>query len=160
MNFDMKKIISKILIISIFFLSSECNPDPEIESHIGHLKINVTFTNAEGRLSPEIGAWALLFGTKAKCSDYYEAKMGYARIDGERILRRYEVSADDQGVILMKNMPAGEYYLTVISKARLRYSEKIITIPLGDTLIVSKHFTNDYKFDHDLEPWDYEMPTE
>lgn len=60
----------------------------------------------------------------------------------------------------MHNLRAGSYYIVVISTGMTRYTERIIEVPLGDTLKLAKNFSNAAHFDRKLEPWDYVISSE
>ena len=152
------KLISLIFLYQILFLFTGCEKqEPELKSEIGHFELTVTFTTRSDPL-PDEGSKMYLFSDNAKCPDFYEAMQGYARLDGKTITSRYRARADENGEIYMYNMKAGSYYMVVISSFHESYTEKIIEVPLGDTLKLYKNFSNAGHFWHNLEPWDYVKP--
>jgi hypothetical protein len=144
----------------MIFLFTGCEKqEPELNSEIGHFELKVTYIiNTRTGQFPDEGSKMYLFSDQAKCPDFYEALQGYARIDGKTVFRRYWARADENGEIFMYNIKADTYYMVVVSSFHERYTEKIIEVPLGDTLILHKNFSNSARFWHDLEPWDYVKP--
>ena len=166
----MRKITVIILSFVILLTSSECDnePDPPV-STIGHLKLTVTYPEAvideNGLFAgytqvPGVGAEARLYNKDSRCIGYKDAGFGIAYIGAKLIQCRYINRSNEKGEISFSNIQAGEYYLTVYARQLYRYTQKYIEVPLGDTLSLIKNFTNAGHYFLDLEPWDYEMPTE
>ena len=147
-----------IALYQLVFLFTGCDEqEPELKSEIGHFELKLTYTTHSDPL-PDEGSKMYLFSDQAKCPDFYEAMQGFARIDGKTITSRYRARADENGEIYIHNMKAGSYYMVVISSSREKYTEKMIDVPLGDTLKLYKNFHNSAHHWHDLEPWDYVQP--
>jgi len=153
----MKNLLSFFL---SFFLFTGCDEqEPELKSEIGHVELKVTYIiNTLPGQFPDEGSKMYLFSDQAKCPDFYEAMQGFARIDGKTVTSRYRARVDENGEIFMYNIKADSYYMVVVSSFHERYTEKIIEVPLGDTLKLHKNFSNSAKYWHDLEPWDYVKP--
>lgn len=156
----MKTMAFILALYQMVFLFTGCDEqEPELKSEIGHFELKVTYiTTTNPGQFPDEGSKMYLFGDQAKCPDFYEAMQGYARLDGKTITSRYRARADENGEIYIHNMKAGSYYMVVISSFHESYTEKIIEVPLGDTLKLHKNFSNSAKYWHDLEPWDYVKP--
>jgi len=157
----MKTTILISVIYTIILTSSGCDnePEPEPESIVGALHITARYqTNREDSI-PDVGSYAMLFDEDARCPDYWEAIQGFAQLDGKTVSKLFYRKADENGEIPFISIIAKKYYLVVISKGMDRYTEKIIEIPKGDTLYLTKDFTNAAHLDWKLEPWDYVKPT-
>jgi len=161
-----KRLITLLVLCSAIILSSsECNTDTD--PLIGHIKLLVTYPEAVVVPDqptyfiqvPGVGAVARLYDKDAECTGYKDAGFGIAYIDGELALSKYVATANDEGEILFENIEAGVYYLTVYAREIYKYTEKYIDVPAGDSLNLIKDFTPSGSFFKDLEPWDYEMPT-
>ncbi len=153
----MRAKIPVLIFCQLVILFSACDKHaPEIESQIGHFELNITYiiNSVEGQI-PDEGSRLYIFGEQAKCIDYWDAIQGFATLDGKTITYRYSGRANENGDIFMHNLRAGSYYIVVVSSARRKYSERNIEIPLGDTLKLTKNFTNSATYFQELEPWDY-----
>jgi hypothetical protein len=159
-----------IFLISAFILmtGSECEKSPEpVESTIGHLKITVTYPEVVIENGKNIGfihvpgegaEVSLFYNKNAKCLGYKDALLTRA-LEGDTLVQpKYVTRADETGEILFQNIQAGEYYLLVVARKLYSYSEKYISVNVGDTLELKKDFSYSAHFFKKLEPWIYEMP--
>jgi hypothetical protein len=158
----MKAMIPVSIFCQLVILFSACDKhEPGIESQIGHFELNITYiTNGIDGQIPDEGSRLYIFGEQAKCIDYWDAIQGFATLDGKTTTYRYSGRANENGDIFMYNLRAGSYYIVVISTGMTRYTERIIEVPLGDTLKLAKNFSNAAHFDRKLEPWDYVINSE
>ena len=107
---------------------------------------------------PDTGAEARLYDKDAKCRNYRDAT-AYVSFIGEKSYRSiYHDKSDQDGIIVINDIPEGEYYLALTTLSYIRYSEKILTIPAKDTLELVKNFTNDGDYIELSEPWDHTIP--
>lgn len=144
------------LLFVLTLLLSGCDPEPEIE--YGSLKIEVIVrTLMYGDLLGE-GAEARLYYKDASCRSYRDA-LAYVAFIGEKSYRsKFDDRADSDGIVVIDEIPAGEYYLALASERANRYSEKVIKILANDTLELVKIFTLDARYTESLEPWINPVP--
>ena len=156
----MKTTILISVIYTIILTSSGCEPEPEPEpeSQVGTLHLTVRYQTNKADSIPDVGSYGLLFDEDAHSRDYWEAKQGFAQLDGKTVIREFSRKADENGKMQFTSLIAKKYYLVVISASRGKYTEKIIEIPRGDTLYLTKDFTNAAHYREELEPWDYVIP--
>jgi len=164
----MKRIKLTLLTLAIVLLSNSCGDEPEKpESKIGHIKISVGYPvsvrDETGSLigyvpGPAEGVTVRLYRNNARCLGYKDAGFGIAWTDEKPVQCLNSWGADEDGVIELYNIPAKDYYLTLFASKYKRYSEKQITVPLGDTLNLKKDFTNLSRYRFELEPWDEPYP--
>ena len=147
-----------LVLTQIVFLLAGCEKQvTEAQTYIGHFELTVTYTTRSDSL-PDEGSKMFLFSQQAKCPDFYEAVQGFASIDGKTVTSLYRARVDENGKIYMYNLRASSYYMVIVSNFHESYTEKIIEVPLGDTLKLLKNFHNSAHHWHDLEPWDYVKP--
>jgi hypothetical protein len=108
---------------------------------------------------PANGAQARLYDKDAICLGYKDAMLNLVKIGDEYATSKYLIISNENGEILFKDIPSGEYFLIVYAGQLYRYSEKYIEVNGGDTLKLVKDFSASLSFYKDLEPWDYESPT-
>lgn len=163
--FNMRQITLIALCSTIMLTSSECNTDSD--PLIGHMKLMVTYPEAVVTPDqptyfiqvPGVGAEARLYDKDAECLGYKDVGLGRALIGDELAQCKYVANSNEKGEILFADIEAGEYYLTVYARQLYKYTQKHIAVPVGDTLKLIKDFTPSGSFFEDLEPWDYEMPS-
>lgn len=160
----MKQITLIILCAIILLTCSDCNNEPD--PLIGNVKLTVTYPEAaveNGSVYfiqvPGAGAEARLYDKDARCLGYKDAGFGIAYIGENSVHSQYVLLANEKGEILFKDIQSGEYYLTIYAREISKYTQKYIEVTIGDTLKLIKDFTSSLTFFEDLEPWDYEMPT-
>ncbi len=164
----MKRTILTLITLAIVLLSQSCRDEPvEPESKIGHLKISVGYPvivrdetgSPIGYVpGPAEGVTVRLYRNNARCLGYKDAGFGIAWTEEEPVQCLYSWVSDEDGIIELYNIPAKEYYLTLFAGKYKRYSEKQITVPLGDTLKLKKDFTALSRYRFELEPWDEPYP--
>ena len=159
----MKQLALTVLCFIILLTSSEC--DNEADPPIGHLKLTVTYPEAVVENDslyfiqvPGVGAEVRLYDKDAQCTGYRDAKIDVAWIEGKPVGSKYVQLSNEMGEILFNDIPAGEYYLVVYARQLSKYTEKYIEVNGGDTLKLTKNFTDDLTFYEDLEPWDHKVP--
>ena len=151
-----------MLLLTIALILSGCEEEPAN----GHLKVTVTYPEAvvvPDQITyfvqvPGVGAEARLYDKDAQCWGYRDAMIDVAWIEGKPTGSKYALRSDEKGEVLFKDIPTGEYYLVVYARQLTKYTEKYIEVYSGDTLKLTKNFTDDLGFFKDLEPWDYEVP--
>ena len=160
----MKQLALTVLCVAILLTSSQC--DNEADPPNGHLKLTVTYPEAVVENDslyfiqvPGVGAIARLYDKDARCKGYLDAKLDIAFIGDQPVISIYEQLSNEMGEVLFKDIPAGEYYLVVYARQLYKYTEKYIEVNSGDTLKLTKNFTDDLTFYEDLEPWDHEVPS-
>lgn len=147
----------------ILLTSSHCENKSDPPN--GHLKLAVTYPEAVVENDtiywiqvPGVGAEVRLYDGEARCDGYRDAKIDVAWIGNDATYSLYTKVSNEEGEVIFKDIPAGEYYLIVYAGKLYKYSEKYIELIGGDTLSLSKDFSPELAFVKDLEPWDYEMP--
>ena len=159
----MKHLSLTVLCITILLTSSQC--DNEVDLPYGHLKLTVSYPEVVVENDtfyfiqvPGVGAEARLYDKDAKCMGYRDAMLDVAWIGDDPASSKYVQLSNEQGEVLFKDIPVGEYYFVVYARQWSKYTEKYIEVNGGDTLKLIKNFTADLTFYEDLEPWDYEVP--
>ena len=159
----MKPTTLLVLSIAILLTSSECGQ--ELDPPVGNLKLTVTYPEVVIENDtmywiqvPGVGAEARLYNKDARCIGYKDVGFGIAYIGDKSVQCKYVLHVNEKGEIFLKDILAGEYYLTVYARQLYKYTEKYIEVAVGDTLKLTKDFTPSLSFFKDLEPWDYEMP--
>ena len=161
----MKQFTLTVLCFIILLTSSECDNEADPPPPIGHLKLTVTYPEVVIENDtmywiqvPGVGAEARLYNKDARCIGYKDVGFGIAYIGDKSVQCKYVLHVNEKGEIILKDILAGEYYLTVYARQLYKYTEKYIEVAVGDTLKLIKNFTASGSFFKDLEPWDYEMP--
>jgi len=152
-----------VLCATSLIASLQCS---KVDPPNGHIILTVTYPEAvveNGSISwiqvPANGAEARLYDKDAICLGYKDAMLNIVKIGDHYVTSEYLVVSNEKGEILFKDIPSGEYFLIVFARQLYKYSEKYIEVTGGDTLKLEKDFTASLTFFEDLEPWDYEMPT-
>ena len=153
--------IPLLLTMTLILTGCEKDPDPK-----GHLKLIVTYPEAVVIPDqqtyfiqvPADGAEARLYDKDAQCWGIRDARIDVAWIEGKPVGSKYAQFSNEKGVVVFNDIPAGEYYLVVFARQLTKYTEKYIELMGGDTLRLTKNFTDDLGYFNDLEPWDYEVP--
>jgi len=160
----MRHLSLSVLCFTIILTSSQC--EKEVLPPNGHLKLTVSYPELVFENDtlcsipvPGVGVETRLYDKDAKCDGYRDAKIDVAWIGNDATYAKYTQVINEIGEATFKDIPAGKYYLVVFTGKWYRYTEKYIEVIGGDTLKLTKNFTADLRFDKDLEPWDYEMPT-
>jgi hypothetical protein len=152
-----------VLCATLLLTSSQCDKsDPPN----GNLNLTVTYPEAvveNGSISwiqvPANGAEARLYDKDAICKGYKDAMLDIVWIGDDYTTSKYMLVSNEEGKVVFDDIPAGEYFLIVYAGQLYKYTEKYIEVVGGDTLMLAKDFTASLTFFKDLEPWDYEMPT-
>lgn len=139
----------------------------EKQTPYGHLRLNVTYPEAVVVPDqqtyfiqvPGVGAEVRLYDKNAICLGYKDAMLNLVKIGDEYATSKYLEVSNEMGEVLFENIPAGEYFLIVYARQITKYTEKYIQVNSGDTLILSKDFTDDGAYYKDLEPWDHTVPS-
>lgn len=137
--------------ITLLLLTVGCSKDKNEEP--GDLIITVSYYyNQFIGYKPDAGADAHLFENEdVECDNQVDALVGWAYIGEEKYESDYNAEADVNGVIHFYNIPGGAYYLTIKSKGRFTFSDKIVDIPPGGELNLVKNFGYLHEFEE--EPW-------
>jgi len=153
-----------IAALGIIFLltSTGC----EKESPFGHLKVTVNYPEAVVVPDqptyfitvPGVGAEVRLYDKDAHCLGIRDARIDVAWIEDDAVFSLYAQRSNTYGEVLFTDIPAGEYYLVVFARQLTKYTEKYIEVYNGDTLELSKSFTEDGAYYKKLEPWDHTVP--
>ena len=158
----MKQFTLTALCLIALLASSGCEKDPDPN---GHLKVTVTYPELVYENStisfipvPGVGAEVRLYDKDAICLGYKDAMLNLVKIGDDYSMSDYKLVSNEKGEVLFSDIPAGEYLLIVYARQLSKYTEKYIEVNGGDTLKLSKYFTEDIGYYKQLEPWDYVMP--
>lgn len=150
------------LVLIILLGSNGCDE----ESPYGLIKLSVTYPEAVVVPDqqtyfiqvPGVGAEVRLYDNEAICLGYKDAMLNLVKIGDEYATSKYLLLTNEMGEVLFEDIPAGEYFLIVYARQITKYSQKYIKVDSGDTLILTKDFTDDGAYYKDLEPWDHTVP--
>jgi hypothetical protein len=149
-------------LVAYLIISCDRDPDPELKSTIGHLKIYVTYPeviiDSNGlyfgvRKVPGEGASAKVYNKNAVCLGYKDAQIGIAWLNEKYVTTNYYSDADEKGEIRLYNIQKGEYNIVLYSSELQRYSDTVVEVHTGDTLELSKDFTRYGRYVRAWEPW-------
>jgi len=160
----MRHLFLSVLCITIILTSSQC--EKEVVPPYGHLKLDVSYPELVVENDtfyfvkvPGVGAEVSLYDKETICKGYKDAMLGIAWLTDKYVSPEYKKWSNEEGEVLFKDIPVGEYYFVIYARHWSKFTEKNIKVFGGDTLKLIKNFTSDLTFYEDLEPWDYEMPT-